>query len=563
MKTHQSSVRCPFHDDAVASGAIKEAESGKWYFYCYVCDIADDYWALKARVEGRSVEDVLKEGNDNYKDNVGGIRRQPQYPTFEALLENWKANHKDCTVEEKNCYADPETGQSEFATIRYLPPEGSKKFLQAHRNGDGGWHMTAPKVKPLFNRTRIKTCANILVVEGEKCVRAFTKLNIEGWAATTNPGGSNGTGNVDWTPLKGKRCVIWHDNDEPGEKHCEKVKEILLDMHCVVSRVRVEELGLDPKDDIVDYLEDMPEGVESQILAINVVLQDAEPISQELALESRLNKILSGDYRHIPFLRMPTLSRMGNALLPGTVTTICGEPGAGKSFFVLEQFWRWILERNEKVALFMFEDDDAFHQMRILAQMSRRSELTDLDFCQEHPDLVRELFAQFKDVITQLSFSLTTAKSQQKTQTEIVDWVREQAEGDADIIIIDPITAAKASREPWVDDLKYMFAVKEIVERTGKRLLQLTHPRVGKAGQPGLSGVSGGAAHTRFAQTVIWLQNFDKAVEYKGAYEYDGLPYKQLFQIRKSRNGKGQGQHIAVNLNYDTLCFDEYGQVTE
>jgi len=37
--------------------------------------------------------------------------------------------------------------------------------------------------------------------------------------------------------------------------------------------------------------------------------------------------------------------------------------------------------------------------------------------------------------------------------------------------------------------------------------------------------------------------------------------HKQTLQIRKARNGKGQGSDLAVNLNFQNLCFDELGML--
>lgn len=551
----RTAIKCPFHDDKHPSACLKQADSSKWYFYCYVCDIQDDYWALLSRIEGRQVTEVLKEKAQAYAPVNDSLIR-----TFDAMVNQWKSKNPTWTIEEKNPYTDPRTCEPDFGVVRYRKPNDPKKyFAQMHKNGDGGWHMSAPKVKPLFNRFRIAECENILIVEGEKCVRAFTALDMPGWAATTNPGGANAYHNTDWSPLKGKKCVIWHDNDEPGRKHFEGVKEILLGLECAVSRVRVEELGLDEKEDIVDYLAGMPEGMESQVAAVQLVLMDVEDHGKVSALQTRLEAIASGEYRHIAFSRMPRLSTLSQALLPGTVTTLCGEPGAGKSFFILEQFWRWILEKDEKVSLFMFEEDDTFHQQRMLAQLEGRSEFTDIEYCQENADVVLKSFQHWKPVIEKISKRLYTSRSEQKTLMQMADWVEEQAIGGADIIIVDPVTAALQSATPWLDDQKYMFRVKSVAEATGARVLQTIHPRGGKAGAPGLSGMAGGLAYPRFSQTVLWLSNFDQPQDFIEANEYTPRQYKQSMQIRKCRNGKGQGTSLAANLNFHTLCMDELG----
>jgi hypothetical protein len=41
------------------------------------------------------------------------------------------------------------------------------------------------------------------------------------------------------------------------------------------------------------------------------------------------------------------------------------------------------------------------------------------------------------------------------------------------------------------------------------------------------------------------------------------VKHKQTVEIRKARNGKGQGQQVAINLNFQNLCFDELGVIDQ
>jgi len=144
-------------------------------------------------------------------------------------------------------------------------------------------------------------------------------------------------------------------------------------------------------------------------------------------------------------------------------------------------------------------------------------------------------------------------------------WIGNHAENGIRIIGVDPITAAKASDKPWIDDQRFLFTVKPALERTGASLILTTHPRIGQAGKPSLSGMAGGASYPRFSQCVLWLKNLEKAQETR---VYDGylnktVKHKQILQIRKARNGKGQGTYMAINLNFQNLCFDEYGSIID
>lgn len=59
--------------------------------------------------------------------------------------------------------------------------------------------------------------APVLIVEGEKCraagAGAWAQYVVLCW-----PGGSNGIGKVDWSPLKGRDVTLWPDADDAGVK---------------------------------------------------------------------------------------------------------------------------------------------------------------------------------------------------------------------------------------------------------------------------------------------------------------------------------------------------------
>lgn len=81
---------------------------------------------------------------------------------------------------------------------------------------------THPENRPLYNLPNIIRAPEIVVVEGEKCADALIAQNID---ATTAMGGSNAPfEKTDWTPLRGRKVVIWPDNDETGKAYAERLK---------------------------------------------------------------------------------------------------------------------------------------------------------------------------------------------------------------------------------------------------------------------------------------------------------------------------------------------------
>lgn len=564
----RNSLCCPFHDDKHPSAGIKQAPTGFWYFHCYVCDINEDVWALRARIEGRDVGDILKEANPMRPvERAKQPERAPEtFATIDDLITAYRERNPRNDVAEINRYTDPESGEFDFATIRIHPdhkPE-DKTFRQVSKT-DGRWLYSGLKGRlPLFNRTRLKEVERVLIVEGEKCVRAVTALGASNLAATTSPGGAQAGSKADWSPVAGKRCYIWRDNDESGLKYEADVIAALmkLDPPVLVYRVRVEELELKRKEDVVNYLDDEAMTNAEKVGAVELCLHDAEPLNVTSALDRKIDKIISGEFRAVPFPQKPITSDYSKAIMPGCLTTIVGEPGAGKSFFILEDFWRWSVQKKESVKLMMLEDDHAFHQQRALAQMSGYPGILDPDWVAVNPERSKQIVEHYRPQLEFFARHLEVSNGQM-TLTEIAQWIINHAENGVRVIGVDPITAAKASDKPWVEDQRFLFEVKPVLERTGASLVLTTHPRIGQAGKPSLSGIAGGASYPRFSQCVFWLRELDKPKEIKvwDGYGTKFLSHRQVLQIRKARNGRGQGKHVAVNLNFDNLCFDELGAI--
>lgn len=84
---------------------------------------------------------------------------------------------------------------------------------------------THPETRPLYNLQNIISAPEIVLVEGEKAADALISQNID---ATTAMGGSNAPlEKTDWTPLRGRKVVIWPDNDESGKAYAARLKDHL------------------------------------------------------------------------------------------------------------------------------------------------------------------------------------------------------------------------------------------------------------------------------------------------------------------------------------------------
>ncbi len=150
-------------------------------------------------------------------------------------------------------YTDPE-GTLLFQVVR----RPGKKFTQRRPDGKGGWIRNLEGVSRVPYRLPELVGADparpVFVVEGEKDADNLHRL---GEIATTNPGGTGG-GKV-WNstrfrePLRDREVVILPDNDEPGQKHAERVAQAL---HGCAGLVKVLALpGLSEKGDVSDWLQ--------------------------------------------------------------------------------------------------------------------------------------------------------------------------------------------------------------------------------------------------------------------------------------------------------------------
>jgi putative DNA primase/helicase len=111
-------------------------------------------------------------------------------------------------------YTDAE-GKIIASVYRYDPRPGQKEFRpwDAVRGV-----MRAPEIRPLYNQVGLKAADAVVLVEGEKCAAALVDLGI--CATTAMNGAKAPIDKTDWSPLKGKRVIIWPDHDVPGLDLC-------------------------------------------------------------------------------------------------------------------------------------------------------------------------------------------------------------------------------------------------------------------------------------------------------------------------------------------------------
>jgi putative DNA primase/helicase len=82
--------------------------------------------------------------------------------------------------------------------------------------------------RPLYGLDRLaeRPTAPVIITEGEKAADAAAVL-LPNMVAVTSPNGSKSAGKADWSPLRGRRVVIWPDADTAGFDYAQAVAKQL------------------------------------------------------------------------------------------------------------------------------------------------------------------------------------------------------------------------------------------------------------------------------------------------------------------------------------------------
>lgn len=153
-------------------------------------------------------------------------------------------------------YTDKENNEL-FQVVR-VDYEFGKKFYQRHKKEDGKYTKGVPedlKKRPLYLLPALIDHKGIVIlVEGEKCADVANRYFLDNnrqdkYIVTTWPMGAGSISITDFSPLKGKKLILWPDNDDAGIK---AMKDIALNFPgCLL----VDTSELEEKEDIADVIE--------------------------------------------------------------------------------------------------------------------------------------------------------------------------------------------------------------------------------------------------------------------------------------------------------------------
>ena len=134
---------------------------------------------------------------------------------------------------------------------RYETESGKKKFAFFHVAGDSvkAGRNSDPDI---YNRELAEKSTTLCFTEGEKCANYLTKIGLTG--VTLDAGAGSPIPSCLPDIVKGKRVVIFPDNDKTGKEYAERVANACSITAGIVTILTPELLGLkEEKDDIIEW----------------------------------------------------------------------------------------------------------------------------------------------------------------------------------------------------------------------------------------------------------------------------------------------------------------------
>lgn len=233
---------CPFHKDKSPSFKVVP---DRQFYYCHGCGASGDAIRFVTDFEQMSFVDackVLSGGDLRQVNNLTPVQRdsvkvnaQPEWepiipapagipdPTFiyrRFIDGEWM----EFPIQKIYPYRDMGSQLIGYV-VRFLHPISGKKepmpLVWARNTEDNreAWRwLSFPKPRPLYGLDRLvqfDSKVPVLLVEGEKCVDVATE--IIGQIPTVSwPGGGKAIRYVDFSPLAGRKVILWRDADVPG-----------------------------------------------------------------------------------------------------------------------------------------------------------------------------------------------------------------------------------------------------------------------------------------------------------------------------------------------------------
>lgn len=581
---------CPFHDNVkTPAGSVYQDDDGVWRFKCHSCGFNGDVIDVMAKAQRVDAATVIKDlsiehqapvprsSNPNMltiaKVAFDAITKEQRQELADELgvspdaLESLKVGRLESDhLQSHNVHVGQHTfawtwpmrnGQGAITGIRLRFPDGSKKAVTGSKQG-------------LFTPTKPINDGPLFIAEGPTDTAALFDMGLDAVGRPSNASGLDFV--VEYCRRHPKPVVIVHDRDEEGSVAAKQTNEAAKRLAVALAPIVHDVHVITPPAPFKDVRAWRNAGATQD--DVDAILQQTPVQGPAKELAERIDSITRGEYKAIGW-PWRLLGEATQALVPGSITLVAGDPGATKSFLLL---WAaaWWHEQGVHVELFELEKDRAFHLQRLLAQRAEQSLLTDLTWIPENAALVSQISAEHQPFIDSFGRHLTDGTNLDLSIKGLINWIGNVCQQGARIVIVDPITLADAGRDRWVEDATFMREAGRIATEYGASLIVVTHPPKGAGGKASLDHLAGGTAYVRAADTVLWLDRYDeaKAVPLKLACHLDrgiqslmpiattGMINRRM-HILKARNGRGAGWRLGYFFDGGTLRFEERGILTK
>lgn len=229
--------RCPAHDDKKASLWIKQRPGGGLFVKCHAGCAREN---VEAALKGAKLWPVT---GARKADNSAEKRRTREGEKVELIIApippdapeiDWSFFRRPPPTQ-LYPYRNAE-GDALYYIARWSSTTGEKEIrpvcLTKLHSGRAEWRLVAPPTpRTLYNLDQLREHEQrcVLVVEGEKAADAATR-SFPGHTAVTWSGGANAIDKTDFSPLKGRKIVLWPDADDPGRAAMMRLAEQLTEL---------------------------------------------------------------------------------------------------------------------------------------------------------------------------------------------------------------------------------------------------------------------------------------------------------------------------------------------
>ena len=416
-----TSCRCPdpYHEDKNASAGVFE-DNGHWRVYCHKCKKGWDLADLQGRTNGKIAP--------------------TEPPKTKAEINKWLSSightHKVFTYTSVS-------GAPILHECRFIPHNGKPKDYRPFYPVDRGYRIGRPFIPyTLYNLPEVVKAPIVVVCEGPKSADA---VNAIGLVATTGPFGAGKAKGTDFSPLKGKKVILWPDNDEAGLSHMRDVKGALSDLNCSVAVLEVSNMPLEG-----DAANIEPDDVLKMI--------DTAVFSSSVdRYFERNERIMAGELAPPP-TPWPFFTKIHQAFNPDTVTLLYGAGGTRKTFFLIH-LMRHLMDNGKNPKLLGLEMNESDYIDRILAQKLHLPGFVNLEWKGENPDIVRQSQNENRAYISKFLENLTLPGKALMTCSDVVEWA--ESSTDADMLIIDPVSYLDV-KEVWTEHKELVHRLKRL-----------------------------------------------------------------------------------------------------